>query len=873
MLNEFRKTNITWDKATQKIHETIAAHGSDNNGRTLVVKVVNGLNPQDYSEGIVEDLTGASLSLYWETSDKKKNGLDVFTPLNATKGEFELFYTTGMLSNPGILNCVLVLTDSVGKVVSDWFKINIIRPIDEDAIEADNSFTALTQALIDVSNLEQNYAPRLNDLTAQLQQTEQELSSQLAHKAEQSDLIVERERINTFTSLQGGSTTGDAELEDGRVGANGRTYSNIGGAVRGQIGELRDALEFKDITFTDGFNIDVGTTIGNTVNLTPKTASTWSYAVIDCSERSVFTVSGYGTGSTPLWSFVDKDNKLLSYSSSTTGRNVSVTVPENAVKIVINSRTANLSNGTNKYADGTATFKHVDDINNRLSETDYLTDVKNVEFTEGFNISIGSTLGYQIDLELNPVASWSYAIVPCRPGTPFIVSGYGSGTAKMYGFLDVNNRVLEYATSTTYKNHYVTAPKRTAKVVINSLTNSLSNGDNKYSSAAAYGIAEALKYKTTLDEPTADMTLSTFVNGKKFSDELQSPIADFGKPGDYFMHVPTHKIINDVVYMTYYANTRSGNEEPSEMTARFVYAPLSDLANKTYIDLQDVGDMYDGMTVTAIYDTILMAKDSETLYLMWTAELDGEYYRLYRTFTISTGTLSGVMKNTFSVNGNSADFNVSNMEMLLDNAGIDYPAMIVDIGIMQKLSSRIENGTTYYYTGCYNKGFNCIIKSADLVDWEFVSTPDFESFANFENAVYVIGDICYYFLRQGHEYHTGILTSYDLNTGTWRTPVYVSDTQSRSDFLEFDGELYLVHAPVDRYHISIMKINKKNLNKSYEVQTARVPFYFYPYMDSYNGELYMSYTDAYKHIQLAKFTIESIDHDTIGNQILTLVTS
>lgn len=49
-------------------------------------------------------------------------------------------------------------------------------------------------------------------------------------------------RMDTFTSLSEGSTTGDAELKDIRVGANGVTYPNAGDAVRGQYSQLKEDL-------------------------------------------------------------------------------------------------------------------------------------------------------------------------------------------------------------------------------------------------------------------------------------------------------------------------------------------------------------------------------------------------------------------------------------------------------------------------------------------------------------------------------------------------------------------------------------------------------------------------------------------------------
>lgn len=58
-------------------------------------------------------------------------------------------------------------------------------------------------------------------------------------KANSDAISVERARINNFSALDEGSTTGDAELIDIRVGADGITYSSAGESVREQIKNIK----------------------------------------------------------------------------------------------------------------------------------------------------------------------------------------------------------------------------------------------------------------------------------------------------------------------------------------------------------------------------------------------------------------------------------------------------------------------------------------------------------------------------------------------------------------------------------------------------------------------------------------------------------
>ena len=53
-------------------------------------------------------------------------------------------------------------------------------------------------------------------------------------------------RMDTFSTLPSGSTTGDAELADIRVSIDGTTYINAGSAVRGQISNLQDKIDVID---------------------------------------------------------------------------------------------------------------------------------------------------------------------------------------------------------------------------------------------------------------------------------------------------------------------------------------------------------------------------------------------------------------------------------------------------------------------------------------------------------------------------------------------------------------------------------------------------------------------------------------------------
>lgn len=359
---------------------------------------------------------------------------------------------------------------------------------------------------------------------------------------------------------------------------------------------------------------------------------------------------------------------------------------------------------------------------------------------------------------------------------------------------------------------------------------------------------------------TANVSEDAIKKGDAFAEEIEKRfVTDFEKCGDKMAHVSTFIVIDGVVYMTYYANTKEPSEDPKNQTARLVYAPIDDIDNKTFIDLQTTGDKVGDKTIDMVYDTILMQKDDSTIYILWTARItEGNYYRFYCPFDINTKTLGQIGVNRFKVGDTINDFSFSGIKNALACEGIPCKKMYSDIGIMQKLSSRMENGEKYYYTGTYSGDFTAVIKSKDFVTWEYVSQPDFINDSKWENATYVLGDKVFYFVRQQDANKCGFLTVYDILKDKWEKPVEIEDCQSRSDFIWYRDNLYLFHAPIDREHIGIIKIDTNDITNSEVVLQAKMHVScFYPYIQYYrNNELAMSYTVARKHIRLAEFDLK-----------------
>ena len=117
----------------------------------------------------------------------------------------------------------------------------------------------------------------------QTQQTN--LASEQTNLANQQTTL--SQRMDIFTRLSEGSTTGDAELQDIRVGENGVTYNTAGEAVRGQYSQLKEDLGklnndevFINAEFINGTRNSSGITGNIKYRIISKTNITIPYDII-----------------------------------------------------------------------------------------------------------------------------------------------------------------------------------------------------------------------------------------------------------------------------------------------------------------------------------------------------------------------------------------------------------------------------------------------------------------------------------------------------------------------------------------------------------------------------------------------------------------
>lgn len=271
---------IKFDLNKFKLYEKIKAKQGDTKSRFLLFQLLDGSAPFN--------LKNRSVRAYMI----KPDGKEIFNDLivnNYNLGYCTLELTNQVLAVPGTLKIELMVTEGDKKLTSSVFELEVVKSINsEKSIVSTNEFTALLNGLAALSEYD-NYKNSVKEMEinkANKAEVEEKFisveekiknnSEQLEHKTQQlenlkatkQEVDIERKRIDSLTSLPNGSTTGDAELIDGRNTFFGTTANNIGEAIRKQMGAIYNGIYYLDLNWELGEMDSTNGENGNTINPT-----------------------------------------------------------------------------------------------------------------------------------------------------------------------------------------------------------------------------------------------------------------------------------------------------------------------------------------------------------------------------------------------------------------------------------------------------------------------------------------------------------------------------------------------------------------------------------------------------------------------------
>ena len=313
------------------------------------------------------------------------------------------------------------------------------------------------------------------------------------------EIRLQKTRIDNLAQLPAGSTTGDAELLDIRIGYDGTNHSSAGDAVRAQAEEIYRTMGATVLTVPGWVgNHYIHSETGN-----PTANNLYSYtdympvnhfATIDVFTQTNTTAFAIGLG------FYDVSKTLISTYKSETGfaidSPVSIPVPQRAVYVRISCRTANKPD-----------FK--------VLGRDFISPLGIPE--EYTYITTTWTAGSYINKNNGNTASLSvyscsdYILV--SPGDRVYVSVYAASDVSGYAFYDRNKNFLSGGTVCTdtarrWQSGLLTAPENAEYFRI---TNAHSGGEPKIAVIPAEKSYHALlcdskAHKAHLDALSAKQT-------------------------------------------------------------------------------------------------------------------------------------------------------------------------------------------------------------------------------------------------------------------------------------------------------------------------------------------------------------------------------
>lgn len=139
--------DLTLDFADQFVPDTLIANAADANGR--------GINLFVTKDGQPLTMTNMKVYLAWRHDQKGTQGLTQFTTVNASGGNYKVYYPAGMMYEGTVTARISIYVGSTTPITgSRDFRINVERnPINEGDAMASDDFSVFAQATIDLNEL------------------------------------------------------------------------------------------------------------------------------------------------------------------------------------------------------------------------------------------------------------------------------------------------------------------------------------------------------------------------------------------------------------------------------------------------------------------------------------------------------------------------------------------------------------------------------------------------------------------------------------------------------------------------------------------------------------------------------------------------
>ena len=255
-----------------------------------------------------------------------------------------------------------------------------------DAMTESGELTTLIAAYVDP--IYQAYETRINN---EVNTFKTDVNAQMS--TQNGKITILEQRMDSFSNLPNGSTSGDAELADIRVGENGVTYPNAGDAVRGQFKQTWEDGIYETITITTNEGGFINPNNGEIAEYegwkyTNFTDISNSKSIIAVSYRAVSSQSRYNA-------FYDANQNYI----STYSLNEKVDVPTNAKYTRLSAPVAcDLFLTSLSYNSIKTLNEDLYDLNEGVNDTPY-SSPKNA-ITEQFEETWFKNVSYEADLDI-----------------------------------------------------------------------------------------------------------------------------------------------------------------------------------------------------------------------------------------------------------------------------------------------------------------------------------------------------------------------------------------------------------------------------------------------------------------------------------------